>query len=61
MVDVELKWHHSQSGDLKSKSRNIEDVERDLVIQKVKCEYLMQKLEIMQYVEKVSDIIFLFQ
>jgi len=47
VVDVELKWHHIQSGDSKSKSQNIEEVERDLYIQKVKCEYLMQKLDIM--------------
>jgi len=30
MVDIELKWHQIEPGDLKSKGRNIEGVERDL-------------------------------
>jgi hypothetical protein len=57
VVDVELKRHHIQSVDLKLKGLNIEDVERDLYMQKIKCEYLINKSDIMQYVEKESDII----
>jgi hypothetical protein len=59
-IDIELKWHHIETGDLKSKGRNIEDVERDLHIQKLKCEYLMNKLDILEYVDQVSDVILNF-
>jgi hypothetical protein len=60
VVDIELKWHHIETNDLKSKGRNIEDVERDLHIQKLKYEYLMNKLDILEYVDQVSDVILNF-
>ena len=50
-----LKFLHVENDTLKVKGRNKVDILRDLHIQTCKCEYLSNKIDIMVYLEKVSQ------
>ena len=42
---------------LKTKGRNKKDIQKDLEIEKYKCEYLSNKYDVMQYFENISKCI----
>jgi hypothetical protein len=50
-----LTYSRINDGILNRRGRNKVDIQNDLEIQKLKCEYLSKKISVMEYLEKVSE------